>query len=57
MGWVVEERRKLPLTVFVSVSDVQRALGCSRSAAYEHLRRAAGREQGVRGLLIRLPVD
>ena len=40
MGWVTQDRLRIPLTVLVSVSDVRRALGCSRSAAYEHLRRA-----------------
>ena len=43
--------RELPLTLFVSVDDVRRALDCSRSLAYEHLRRAAGRAPGERGLL------
>jgi hypothetical protein len=47
--------RVLPITVFVSVDDVVAALGCSRSTAYEHLRRAARREAGARGLL-RVPV-
>jgi hypothetical protein len=32
VGWVTEERRRMPMTVFVSVSEVRRALGCSRSA-------------------------
>ena len=43
------------LTRFVDAEDVTRALGCSRSTAYEHLRRAARRQQGERGLL-RVPV-
>jgi hypothetical protein len=30
----------LEITVFVSAKDVMRALGCSRSSAYAHLRRA-----------------
>ena len=47
--------RVLPITVFVSASDVMQALGCSRSLAYEHLRAAAGRPPGTRGLL-RVPV-
>jgi len=47
---------ELPITMFVSPADVMRALACSRSLAYEHLRRAARRERGVRGLL-RVPVD
>src|SRR5512138_3110479 len=55
MGWVTEERRRMPMTVFVSVTEVRRALGCSRSVAYDHLRRAAGRAPGVRGLL-RVPL-
>lgn len=47
--------RVLPLTVWVAADDVQRALGCSRSLAYQHLARAAGRETGARGLL-RVPI-
>src|SRR6266851_34655 len=45
------EARLLPLTLFVSVADVMRVLFCSRSTAYTHLRRAAGRPQGSHGLL------
>jgi hypothetical protein len=37
------ERRFSLVTVFVSAQEVRRAPGCSRSLAYEHLRRAAGR--------------
>jgi hypothetical protein len=44
------------LTMWVAAPEVRRALGCSRSLAYEHLRRAAGRPAGVRGLL-RVPLD
>lgn len=47
--------RVLPLTVYVAAADVQRALGCSRSLAYWHLARAAGRVEGSRGLL-RVPL-
>src|SRR5216684_2589735 len=47
--------RDFSLTAFVRVKDVMRALGCSRSLAYELLRRAAGRTSGTRGLL-RVPV-
>ena len=47
--------RVLPITVFVSAADVMRALGCSKTVAYEHLRRAARRAPGTRGLL-RVPV-
>ncbi len=46
--------RVLELTKWVGVVDVQAALGCSRTTAYEHLRRAAaqlGRPPGKRGLL------
>jgi hypothetical protein len=41
--------RNLALTKFVSANDVQRVLGCSKSHAYEHLRRATGKTG--RGLL------
>ncbi len=45
-------RRKLEvLTVFVGVEEVRRQLGCRESLAYEHLRAAAGRRPGERGLL------
>src|SRR6266849_3628210 len=47
--------RDFSLTAFVRVKDVMRALGCSRSLAYELLRRAAQRTPGTRGLL-RVPV-
>src|SRR5262245_20245609 len=43
------------LTEFVTPADVQRVLQCSRSTAYEHLRRASGRPPEQRGLL-RVPV-
>ena len=39
------------ITQFVTVADVQEALQCSRTTAYEHLRRAAGRKAGDRGML------
>jgi hypothetical protein len=41
--------RNFALTKFVSANDVQRVLGCSKSHAYEHLRRATGKTGG--GLL------
>lgn len=44
-------RRNSTLTFWVAVSDVMEALACGRSTAYEHLRRAAGRRRGERGLL------
>jgi len=50
------ERRLSLVPMFVSAVEVRRSLGCSRSLAYEHLRRAAGREPGARGLL-RVPLD
>jgi hypothetical protein len=50
-GEVSRPERVVPVTVFVSAVDVMRALGCSRSKAYEHLRRAAGRKPGLRSLL------
>ena len=43
--------RVIPITVFVCAADVERAVGCSRSAAYDHLRRASGRAPGARGML------
>src|SRR5215472_12003835 len=48
---MVRTSRDFSLTAFVRVKDVMRALGCSRSLAYEHLRRAAQRVPGSRGLL------
>jgi hypothetical protein len=45
----------VPITVFVGVADVMRAIGCSRSQAYVYLREAAGRKRGQQGLL-RVPV-
>ncbi len=48
--------REIVITMFVDVRDVRQALGCSLSAAYDHLRRAAGRDKGKRGML-RVPVD
>jgi hypothetical protein len=38
-GFGTEERRFRLVTVWVCAKDVRRALGCSRSLAYEHLRR------------------
>src|SRR5215471_17157516 len=52
---MVRTSRDFSLTAFVRVKDVMRALGCSRSLAYELLRRAAKRTPGSRGLL-RVPV-
>ncbi len=43
--------REVVMTAFIRAKDVQRALGCSRSLAYEHLRRAAGRTGDQLGLL------
>ena len=43
--------RVVELPVCVSVHDVQAQLGCSRAWAYKHLRLAAGRAPGVKGLL------
>jgi len=51
MGWVTAERQRIPLTVFIGVTDVRRALGCSRALAYVHLRRAARREPGTKRAL------
>src|SRR6266542_4477122 len=42
------ERRFSLVTVFVLAQEVRRALGCLHSLAYEHLRRAAGREPTAR---------
>jgi hypothetical protein len=47
----MSDRRVVPITVFVGVDDVVRAIGCSRSTAYTFLREAAGRSPGERGLL------
>ena len=41
---------------FVRASDVILAVGCSRSAAYRHLREAAGRPNGT-GKALRVTVD
>ena len=43
--------RILDLEAFVCAADVVAQLGCARSTAYEHLRRAARRPPGSRGLL------
>jgi hypothetical protein len=43
------------ITIFVDAEDVQRALKCSRTSAYGHLRKATGRTNG-RGML-RAPVS
>lgn len=45
----------VPITVFVTADDVEGALGCARATAYDHLRRAARRCAGQRGML-RVPV-
>ena len=52
----MREARALPITQFVGAAEVMAALGCSRATAYEHLRRAAARKPGDRGLL-RVPVE
>jgi hypothetical protein len=39
------------LTRFVGARAVMQALDCSRSTAYEHLRRASGRLKAQKGLL------
>ena len=38
------------------LGEAMQALGCSRSTAYEHLRRAAGRIEAT-GRLLRVPVE
>jgi len=43
--------KHVSITQFVDASDVQQSLKCSRSKAYEHLRRAAGRRPSERGML------
>ena len=43
------------VTSFVGAKDVMRALGCSRSAAYDHLRRAGAAPR--QGGLLRIPLD
>src|SRR6266540_5149101 len=54
MKFVTAERRFGAITMWVSATDVRRALGCSRAHAYEHLRRAANRGPDQRGLLLRV---
>ena len=51
------ERRLDPekATAWVSADDVRALLGCSRAAAYRHLRAAAGRHRGS-GKLLRVPL-
>ncbi len=56
LGEITESRRFGMITMWVSATDVRRALGCSRALAYEHLRRASRRPPGERGLL-RVPLD
>lgn len=51
MGEFTERRRLDGLTELIGVTEVRRLLGCKLSLAYEHLRRAAGRQPGERGLL------
>src|SRR5687767_13333103 len=48
--------REMVLTAFIRAKDVVKALGCSKSTAYAHLRRAAGRVDGDRTLL-RVPLS
>ena len=43
--------RVLPLPLYVSARDVQTQLGCARSTAYEHLRRAGVRLEIVAAFL------
>lgn len=43
--------RVIDLEPYVAADDVVRQLGCARASAYRHLRRAAGRLAGARGLL------
>src|SRR5687768_5500356 len=45
------QRSAPALTHYVSARDVQDVLGCSRSAAYDHLRCASGQRSRPRGLL------
>lgn len=45
------------MTVWISTPDVQAAIGCSRSKAYECLRAAAGRRAGDPGGMLRVPLD
>jgi hypothetical protein len=51
VGEFTERRRLDGLTELIGVTEVRRLLGCKLSLAYEHLRRAAGRQPGERGLL------
>lgn len=43
--------RRAGLEPYVGARDVVAQLGCSETVAYEHLRRAARRPSGARGLL------
>jgi len=52
---MADTARRSSITEFIDAGDVAHALKVSRSTAYEHLRRAAGRPPGSRGLL-RVPV-
>lgn len=50
--------RVLQLTRFVAARDVMEALGCSRTTAYEHLRKArGGRSDEQRGQMLRVPLQ
>ena len=51
MGEFTDRRRLDGLTELIGAAEVRRVLGCKLSLAYEHLRRAAGRQPGERGLL------
>lgn len=48
--------RTLGITLFVSRKDVEHALGCSRSTAAMHLRKAAGKTDSSR-TLVRVSVE
>lgn len=48
--------RELGMTVFVSRADVQQAVGCGRSTAAMHLRRAAGKTDSSKSL-VRVPLQ
>jgi len=55
-GQTVRAPRSLALTIHVGAAEVVAAFGCSRSAAYRHLRAASGRTAGT-GAMLRVDLD
>src|SRR5689334_2764673 len=48
--------RQASITECITAEDVQRALRCSRSTAYEPLRRASGRPPDCAGMMLRVSI-